>query len=86
VSVSVGDDVAVVLLNSTPIDPIKAFFWGAVINGIFALQVMGMMMMLASRPEVVGRFTLSMGPEAGGLAEHPGHSAGRDRHVATLGR
>jgi NRAMP (natural resistance-associated macrophage protein)-like metal ion transporter len=45
-------------LNFTPIDPIKALFWSAVINGVVAVPVMVMMMLLASRPKVMGRFTL----------------------------
>lgn len=32
-----------VALNFTPIDPIKALFWSAVINGVVAVPVMGMM-------------------------------------------
>ena len=45
-------------LNFTPIDPIKALFWSAVINGVVAVPVMIMMMVLASRPKVMGRFIL----------------------------
>jgi NRAMP (natural resistance-associated macrophage protein)-like metal ion transporter len=48
-------------LNFTPIDPIKALFWSAVINGVVAVPVMGMMMLLASRADVMGRFTLPRG-------------------------
>jgi NRAMP (natural resistance-associated macrophage protein)-like metal ion transporter len=45
-------------LNFTPIDPIKALFWSAVINGVVAVPVMVMMMLLASRAGVMGEFTL----------------------------
>ncbi len=45
-------------MNFTAIDPIKALFWSAVINGVVAVPVMAMMMRLASRPKVMGRFTL----------------------------
>ena len=48
-------------LNFTPIDPIKALFWSAVINGVVAVPVMAMMMMLATRPKIMGRFTLTRG-------------------------
>jgi len=48
-------------LNFTPIDPIKALFWSAVINGVVAVPVMVMMMLLASRPKVMGRFALTRG-------------------------
>ncbi len=47
-----------VLLNFTPIDPIKALFWSAVINGVVAVPVMVMMMLLAARSEVMGRFAI----------------------------
>ena len=45
-------------LNFTPIDPIKALFWSAVINGVVAVPVMVMMMLLAVRPKVMGPFVL----------------------------
>ena len=48
-------------LNVTPIDPIKALFWSAVINGVVAVPVMVMMMRLAGDPAVMGRFTISQG-------------------------
>ncbi|MBV9221681.1 MAG: divalent metal cation transporter, partial [Methylobacteriaceae bacterium] len=38
------------VMNFTPIDPIKALFWSAVINGVVAVPVMAMMMLLAVRP------------------------------------
>jgi NRAMP (natural resistance-associated macrophage protein)-like metal ion transporter len=46
-------------LNFTPIDPIKALFWSAVINGVAAVPIMVMIMLLASRKAVMGRFTLT---------------------------
>jgi NRAMP (natural resistance-associated macrophage protein)-like metal ion transporter len=46
------------LLNFSPIDPIKALFWSAVINGVVAVPVMITMMLLASRQTVMGEFTL----------------------------
>jgi Mn2+/Fe2+ NRAMP family transporter len=49
------------VLNFTPIDPIKALFWSAVINGVVAVPVMAMMMLLATRPKIMGRFTLTRG-------------------------
>ncbi|HWD67457.1 MAG TPA: divalent metal cation transporter [Caulobacteraceae bacterium] len=47
-----------VILNFTPIDPIKALFWSAVINGVVAAPVMAIMMLMAVRPKIMGRFTL----------------------------
>jgi NRAMP (natural resistance-associated macrophage protein)-like metal ion transporter len=46
------------LLNFSPIDPIKALFWSAVINGVVAVPVMIVMMILASRSAVMREFTL----------------------------
>jgi len=46
-------------LNFAPIDPIKALFWSAVINGVVAVPVMVTMMLMASHKQVMGRFVLS---------------------------
>jgi NRAMP (natural resistance-associated macrophage protein)-like metal ion transporter len=42
------------LLNFAPIDPIKALFWSAVVNGVVAVPVMAIMMLIAVRPDVMG--------------------------------
>jgi NRAMP (natural resistance-associated macrophage protein)-like metal ion transporter len=44
------------ILNFTPLDPIKALFWSAVINGVVAVPVMVAMMMLSSNRAVMGVF------------------------------
>ncbi len=44
-------------LDFTPIDPMKALYWSAVINGVVAVPIMAAMMVLATRTEVMGRFT-----------------------------
>lgn len=46
-------------LNFVPLDPIKALFWSAVINGVIAVPVMAVMMLLVSRSDVMGRLTPS---------------------------
>jgi Mn2+/Fe2+ NRAMP family transporter len=46
------------LLNFSPLNPIKALFWSAVVNGVVAVPVMGMIMILASRRIVMGEFLL----------------------------
>ncbi len=46
------------LLNFSPIDPIKALFWSAVVNGVVAVPVMVVMMLLSCRSSVMGEFTL----------------------------
>jgi len=48
-------------LNFSPIDPIKALFWSAVINGVVAVPVMGIMMHLSSKPAAMGDFQLHIG-------------------------
>jgi Mn2+/Fe2+ NRAMP family transporter len=46
------------LLNFSPLDPIKALFWSAVINGVIAVPAMTIIMVLASRRTVMGKFLL----------------------------
>ena len=48
------------LMNYTPIDPVKALFWSAVINGVVAVPVMAMMMLLSSNRKVMGDFSLPL--------------------------
>jgi NRAMP (natural resistance-associated macrophage protein)-like metal ion transporter len=47
------------LLNFTPIDPIKALFWSALINGVIAVPIMAVMLLLSCEEEIMGAFTLS---------------------------
>jgi NRAMP (natural resistance-associated macrophage protein)-like metal ion transporter len=49
------------LINFTPVNPIKALYWSAVINGIVAVPVMAVMMMMAGRADVMGKFTVTGG-------------------------
>ena len=37
-----------------PLDPVAELFWAAVCNGVIALPIMSVMMLLASRPKVMG--------------------------------
>lgn len=48
-------------LNFSPIDPIKALFWSAVINGVVAVPVMVLMMHLSSNRPAMGDFQLHVG-------------------------
>ena len=57
-TIAVGTCVGAVL-NFTPLDPIKALFWSAVINGVAAVPIMVMIMLMASRRQVMGQFTLT---------------------------
>ena len=47
-------------LDFTSIDPIKALFWSAVINGVAAVPIMVLMMLMASNPKVMGTFLTPM--------------------------
>lgn len=44
-----------IALNFTPIDPIKALYWSAVVNGVLAVPVMAILMSLAKKPKVMGK-------------------------------
>jgi Mn2+/Fe2+ NRAMP family transporter len=46
-------------INFVGIDPIKALFWCAVINGVVAVPLMIVMMMMAVQPRVMGPFVLT---------------------------
>ena len=41
-------------LDFTPIDPMKALYWSAVVNGVVAVPIMVAMMLLAGNPQVMG--------------------------------
>ena len=49
------------ILNFVHIDPIKALFWSAVINGVVAVPLMVLIMNMASRKRVMGDFKLHVG-------------------------
>lgn len=48
-----------VALNFTPIDPIKALFWSAVINGVISVPIMAVIVLMAARSDVMGRFVIN---------------------------
>src|ERR1700687_1905513 len=48
-----------VALNFTSIDPIKALFWSAVINGVAAVPIMVVMMLMTTNPKVTGTLRLN---------------------------
>ncbi|MBR0894169.1 divalent metal cation transporter [Bradyrhizobium tropiciagri] len=47
-----------IVLNFTPIDPISALYWSAVVNGVLAVPVMVLLMVMAHHKEVMGRFVI----------------------------
>jgi Mn2+/Fe2+ NRAMP family transporter len=48
-----------VLLNFAPIDPIQALMLSAQINGVIAVPIMTVMMMLAHNAKIMGKYTLT---------------------------
>ena len=46
-------------LNFTSLDPVKALIWSAIINGVAAVPIMAMIMLMASRKAVMGEFALT---------------------------
>jgi Mn2+/Fe2+ NRAMP family transporter len=46
------------LLNFSPLDPIKALIFSAIVNGVVAVPVMVIIMHMASRREVMGEFAV----------------------------
>ncbi|WP_044562832.1 NRAMP family divalent metal transporter [Azospirillum sp. B4] len=49
------------VMNVVDMDPVKALFWSAVINGLVAVPVIIMMMRMASRRDIMGDFVLKPG-------------------------
>ena len=47
------------VIQYTPISPMKALFWSAVINGVIAVPLMAVIILLASKKSVMGHFTAS---------------------------
>ena len=43
----------------TPIDPIKALYWSAVLNGVISVPIMAVMMLMAARRDIMGQFVIS---------------------------
>ena len=48
-----------VALIYAPIDPIKALYWSAVINGVVSIPIMAVMLLMAARHDVMGALTIS---------------------------
>jgi NRAMP (natural resistance-associated macrophage protein)-like metal ion transporter len=45
-------------IGASDIDPIKALYWAAVINGVISVPIMAVMMLIAQRPEVMGPYVV----------------------------
>jgi Mn2+/Fe2+ NRAMP family transporter len=50
---------AALVIQYSPISPMKALFWSAVINGVVAVPLMAVIILLVCNKSVMGRFTAS---------------------------
>jgi NRAMP (natural resistance-associated macrophage protein)-like metal ion transporter len=48
-----------IAITFSPLDPIKALFWSAVVNGLVSVPVMAMMMFISSNERIMGKFVIS---------------------------
>ena len=55
-----------VALNFTGLDPVRALYWSAVVNGVLAAPLMAVIMVVAANPRVMGRLTMPGWMAAGG--------------------
>ena len=58
-AVIAASTLAGVVLNFTAIDPVKALYWSAVLNGLLSAPLLAVIMLLAANPRAMGRLTLS---------------------------
>jgi NRAMP (natural resistance-associated macrophage protein)-like metal ion transporter len=58
--------VAGIGLNFTSLDPVKALYWSAVVNGVLAAPVMAVIMLIGANGRIMGRLTLPKTMLAGG--------------------
>jgi Mn2+/Fe2+ NRAMP family transporter len=47
-----------VVLNFTRLDPMRALIWTAEIDGVIAVPILAVLMVLASREDIMGRFVI----------------------------
>jgi NRAMP (natural resistance-associated macrophage protein)-like metal ion transporter len=58
-AIIIGATLVGTALCFTSIDPMRALFWSAVVNGVIAVPVMVVVMLLATRPAVMGTLVIS---------------------------
>ena len=83
---SPGSTLIGALIALSPLDPIRMLFWTAVINGIVAVPVMAMMMLLVSRPLGHGGGPRARPPQGGGLERDGRDGARRGSACLEAGR
>ncbi len=57
-----------VLVDLSPLDPIKTLFWSAVVNGVIVVPIMVALMIVASRPKQMGKFVATRSQRVFGWA------------------
>jgi NRAMP (natural resistance-associated macrophage protein)-like metal ion transporter len=73
-------------MNFSPINPIKALYWTAVINGVVAVPVMATMMHMTGNPKIMGKFPVHDGLRfAGWVATGVMAAAAAGMLIAMLG-
>ena len=83
--IAVGTAVGL-LLNFLHISPIKALFWSAVINGVVAVPIMILMMLMTQNPQVMEQFTISRGQKFWGWLATAAMGAAAIALFATWGK
>ena len=53
-------------VDLSPLDPIKALVWSAVVNGVAVVPILVAMMIVAARPALMGAFVATRGQRVGG--------------------
>jgi len=74
------------LIVFSPLDPVRALFYSAVVNGVVAVPVMVAMMIIAAKPIVMGRFTLGRTLTVFGWLSTAAMAAAAIGMFATLGQ
>ena len=59
-----------IAVDLSPLDPIKALVWSAVVNGVIVVPVLVAMMIVASRSRQMGEFVANAHPACIRLADH----------------
>jgi Mn2+/Fe2+ NRAMP family transporter len=73
-----------ILINFVDIDPIKALFWAAVLNGVVAVPLMVVIMIMAMQERVIGQIHPAAAALGHGLVIHCSYGRRRRDHVRDL--
>ena len=67
-------------IDWSPLDPIKALYWSAVLNGVIAVPMMAALMFVAASREEDGPIPRRLGAGRAGLAFHRRDGGGGGHH------